>query len=437
MSLDYLILYEHIVREYESILLLKSELEKRGYSVDIRQLLDRKKLKYFTYKKPKVLVASCLYDNEGLNSHVYNNIGKCDKVVNLHWEQMLSDTQEQGEWFNFKGNAKKCIQTCWGEKTRQRLIDHGVPEQNCPVTGAIMMDFLNPEFDGYYKNKDDVFTEFLLDKTKKTFLYISSFGYASMTEKEVDELSLMAGEDFTGFAHTNRISMDATLEWFDRYLTENPDVQIIYRRHPSEWNCAQLENLAKKHKDFHIIFEYSVKQWILVADTIGVWMSTAIAEVYFAGRNCCILRPHPIEHEFDPTIYDGAQYAQTYGEFSDCITQNTSVFPIKSEVIEGYFSKTDTPAYKRMADLLETVILEKERDTPFSDGYTPKFNLVKFIALLGVHAMYFVKFDPVKLNKISASFSSFAGRIYGYIKKSDISKVKIVEMTENIKKYID
>ena len=103
MGLDFLILYEHTVREYESDLLLKLELERRGYTAEIRQLLDRKKLKYFTWKKPKVLISSCMYDNEAINSHVYNNIGRCDKIVNLHWEQMLSDTQEAGDWFNMNG----------------------------------------------------------------------------------------------------------------------------------------------------------------------------------------------------------------------------------------------------------------------------------------------------------------------------------------------
>ena len=41
MALDFLILYEHTVRESESDLLLKLELERRGYKVAIRQLLDR------------------------------------------------------------------------------------------------------------------------------------------------------------------------------------------------------------------------------------------------------------------------------------------------------------------------------------------------------------------------------------------------------------
>ena len=95
MALDFLILYEHTVREYESDLLLKLELERRGYTAEIRQLLDPKHLRLFGKDKPEVLVASCMYDNEAINSHVYNNIGKCNKIVNLHWEQMLSDTQER------------------------------------------------------------------------------------------------------------------------------------------------------------------------------------------------------------------------------------------------------------------------------------------------------------------------------------------------------
>ena len=132
MALDFLILYEHTVREYESDLLLKLELERRGYTVEIRQLLDPKHLRLFGRDKPEVLVASCMYDNEAINSHVYNNIGKCDKIVNLHWEQMLSDTQEEGDWFNMNGNAKRCVQTCWGRRTAKRLQDHGMDAKTPP-----------------------------------------------------------------------------------------------------------------------------------------------------------------------------------------------------------------------------------------------------------------------------------------------------------------
>ncbi|MEG2595680.1 MAG: hypothetical protein RR989_04270 [Ruthenibacterium sp.] len=428
-KLDFLILYEHVMREYESLLLLKAELVRRGYTAEIHQLLDRKKLKYATWQKPEVVVTSCMYDDEALNSHVYNNVGVCNKVVNLHWEQMLSDTQENGAWFNFNGNAKKCVQTCWGEKTKERLIAHGMKAENCPVTGAVMMDFLRPEFDGYFMDKAALCKAFDLDPAKKLLLYISSFGYASMNDVEVQELSAMAGEDFTGFAKTNRESMSATLDWFDRYLGAHPEAELVYRRHPSEWNSPALLALAEKRPNFHVIFADSVKQWIVAADAIFIWMSTAIAEVYFAGKTCHILRPTPIEHEFDPVIYKDAAAVCTYDAFETAAGQADAPFPIAQEVIEGYFDKSTIPSYIRMADLLEDVLLNPPRDMPFSPPFQPHFNALKYCALLGVHALYALHCNPQKL-------SAFAGRIYGYVDKAHISKEEIARMEAKIAQFI-
>jgi len=436
MALDFLLLYEHTVREYESDLLLKLELERRGYSCEIRQLLDRKKLRYFTWKKPRVLVSSNLYDNEGLNSHVYNNIGRCDRVVNLHWEQMLSDTQEEGDWFNMAGNAKKCVQTCWGKKTAERLQAHGMEARNTPVTGAVMMDFLRPEFKGYFADKETLCRQFGLDASHKLHLYISSFGYASMTEAEVDELSRMAGTDFRGFAKTNRVSMQQTLDWFDRYLALHPEVELVYRRHPSEWNSPALEALAKKRPNFHVIFAGSVKDWIMAADSISIWMSTAIAEVYMAGKSCHILRPVPIEHEYDPVIYKDAHYITNYEEFSDAMAQAEPPFPIAKEIIEGYFDPDPRPAYKRMADLLETVYKEPPRDRPMGPGFTPHFNWLKFFALWGVHILYFFKLEPKKVFFFHKGLADFAQRIYGYIDKAYVSKEQVKAMADRIRPYV-
>lgn len=437
MALDFLILYEHAVREYESILLLKSELARRGYTAEIHQLLDRKKLKYFTWKKPRVLVSSCMYDDEGLNSHVFNNVGVCQRVVNLHWEQMLSDTQEAAPWFNFNGNAKKCVQTCWGEKTRARLMAHGVAPENCPVTGAVMMDFLRPQFRGYFKDKETLCREYGLDPAKKLFLYISSFGYASMSEAEVREISEMSGEDFTAFARTNRVSMAATLDWFDRYLEQHPEVEFVYRRHPSEWQSAALDALARKRPNFHVIFVESVKQWITAADKIFIWMSTAIAEVYFAGKSCHILRPAPIEHEYDPVIYKDAAYIADYESFAAAADgEGAAPFPIAREIIEGYFDPSDTPAYVRMADLLEDVYKNPPRAEPFSPPFRPHFNALKFCALIGVHMMYAVHFDPKRLARIAPGFAATASRIYGYIEKAHVSKQEARAMEEKIRRFL-
>lgn len=437
MGLDFLILYEHPVREYESILLLEAELKRRGYSCEIHQLLDRKKIKYVTIKRPRVLVSSCMYNSEAVNSHVYNNAGKCQRVVNLHWEQMLSDTQEEEEWFNFSGAAKNCIQTCWGEKTKERLVAHGMKSENCPVTGAIMMDFLRPEFNGFFKTKQQLCSEYGINPQQKMFLYISSFGYASMTDAEVKELSEMAGVDFSGFAVTNRISMEMTLDWFSQYLSQNPDVQLVYRRHPSEWACEKLKEMEKQHPNFHVIFEGSVKQWICAADNIFIWMSTAVAEVYFAHKTCHILRPVPIEHEYDPVIYKAAEYVTNYEAFEKAANSENTPFPIKGDIIEGYFDSSETPAYIRMADLLEKVYKNPPAANPFeTPEFKPKFNALKYFALLGVHAFHAVKFNPIKLKKLHKGFAEFSSRIYGYVEKAYVPKKQVDEMRRKIESFV-
>ncbi len=437
MSLDFLILYEHTVREYESDLLLKLELEKRGYTAEIRQLLDPKRLKYFTWEKPRVLVSSCMYDNEAINSHVYNNIGRCNRIVNLHWEQMLSDTQEEGDWFNFGGNAKKCVQTCWGSRTAKRLMDHGMEEKNCPVTGAVMMDFLRPEFRGYFEGKEALCRRFGLDPSHHLHLYISSFGYASMTEEEVKSLSEMAGTDFSGFARTNRVSMEQTLAWFDRYLTDHPEVELVYRRHPSEWNSPQLEELAARRPNFHVIFAGSVKDWIVAADSISIWMSTSIAEVYMAGKSCHILRPVPIEHEYDPVIYKGGRYLTTYEEFAAGMAEENPEFPIPKEVIEGYFDPSPRPAYLRMADLLEEVYTQPPRDEPMGPGFTPHFNWLKFFALWGVHLLFALRLEPKKVFFFHKGLADFAQRIYGYVEKAHVTPDQVRAMEERIRPFVE
>ena len=434
---DFLILYEHTVREYESDLLLKLELERRGYTAQIRQLLDPKHLGWvFGKTKPRVLVASCMYDNEAINSHVYNNIGRCDRIVNLHWEQMLSDTQEEGDWFNMNGNAKRCVQTCWGRRTAQRLQAHGMEAKNTPVTGAVMMDFLRPEFEGYFKDKRTLCKEWGLDADKQLHLYISSFGYASMSDAEVAELSKMAGTDFTGFARTNRVSMAETLRWFDDYLAAHPEVELVYRRHPSEWKCKELDELAARRPNFHVIFADSVKQWIVAADSISIWMSTAIAEVYMAGKSCHILRPVPIEHEYDPVIYKDAHYVTSYEEFCAAMEDPAPAFPIEREVIEGYFDPSPVPAYQRMADLLEQVLREPPRDTPMGEGFTPHFNALKYVALAGVHFLYRHHWEPKTVFAFCPPLADFAQRIYGYVDKAWVTPEQVQAMTERIRPFV-
>lgn len=155
-----------------------------------------------------------------------------------------------------------------------------------------------------------------------------------------------------------------------------------------------------------------------------------------AGKSCHILRPVPIEHEYDPVIYAGARYVTNYQEFVEAMANKQPPFPIAKEVIEGYFDPSPRPAYLRMADLLEQVLLEPARDNPMGPGFKPHFNWLKFFALLGVHGLFALRLPPKKVFFFHKGLADFAQRIYGYIEKAYVSPQQIKAMEDKIRPFV-
>ncbi|MEG0833464.1 MAG: hypothetical protein RSE36_04130 [Oscillospiraceae bacterium] len=437
MGLDFLILYEHIVREFENDALIMAELERRGYKSELYQLMDRKKLKYFTWKKPKVIVTSAMYNNETLNSFVYNNVGRLQKAVNLHWEEVLSRQQEESEFYSLTENARKCTHICWGNAARDRIVEKGVPKKNAVVTGAVQLDFLRPQFDGYFKSKQELAEEFSLCADRKWLLYISSFSCAFMDDKEVAELNSMTALDFAGFRDIGVRSMNVTLQWIDRLLCEQPKWEFIYRPHPCEWNSPPLDDMKKKHANFHVIKDYSVKQWVKASEVVSTWMSTSIAEIYFAKKGCIVIRPEPLFDDYDPVTYEGVAAVDTYEKLVCELEKKDIAFPIDEAQMKSHYDcEDDYPAYMRICDLLEDVYKNPLRDLPFSEGYRPRFNVLKFFVLIGLHTMIALHINPKWLRPLSESLASRVERLMGYYTKARLSKKQISEKIKEMRKYI-
>ena len=434
MKLDFLILYEHIVRELDSDCLLAAELQRRGFRVELFQLMSRKKIRYFWRKKPKVIITSAMYDNDTLNSFVYNNVGKLNKIINLHWEEVLSREQEESDFYSLKQNAAKCIHICWGEAAKQRIIEHGVKQGNAVVTGAIHLDFLNQRFFGSSKSKPQLAQEFDIDISKNWILYISSFSCASMDEGEIGELNEMTNLDFTGFKQVGARSMTKTLDWFDRLLTDRPENILIYRPHPSEWESKELSEMKRRHPGmFKVVSDHTVREWVLACDDIFTWMSTSISEIFYAEKSCIILRPEPLYDDYDPVIYKGCDSVDCYDELLKRFDDKKRKFPIKPELIKAHYSVIeDCPSYMRIADLCEEVYCNPPRDIPFSEGYTPHFNLLKFVSLAALNLMVSLRINPDNFRWLAGKkIVSRTKRLIGYIEKSRVSrktiKIKIEE----------
>lgn len=352
-NVDFVIFYQHKSRELDNISLLKYELEKRGYSVKISSVYAYKKK---NFKNVKVVVAPFLYHNDNFRLF-YNYVGEFNKIVNLQGEQVLSveDVNNINSYMYPHGFAKEAVHLCWGNNSLKRLQKADVLSDKLEIVGPIQMDMLRSEFDNFYKSKEEMATKFNLKANKKWTMFVSSFAIGDASEKEIEDFA-KGGSSIIDFKNICYESKTKTIEWIERYLLEYKDAEFIYRPHPAEQQDMRLSQLASKYKNFHLIDKLSVKYWIKVADEIINWFSTTIAEIFFANKNCAIIRPVEIRKDLDVDIMTGANFSTTYEEMLKQL--KSEIFPIDNKLIYDYYDVQKTPSYIRICDVLEKVYKE-------------------------------------------------------------------------------
>lgn len=362
---DFLINYEHKARELDAICLIKAELERRGYSVEFSCTYDEDRVAFAQRKQAKVVVAPALYNDACLYGFVYSIAGYCRKVVNLQWEQSLTNQDESDPSFyqNPKESAIDALHFCWGDEPRNRLLRAGVRADRAVVVGPVQMDTLRPEFNAYYSGKAELARRYNLDAAKDWVLFISSFTFVNMTEEEYATEVRCMGERLHDFREISIMSKQHIIHWLELAIAKFPNKLFIYRPHPSENEDPSLLEIENKYTNFRIIQDLSVKQWIKCSDKILTWYSTAAAEVFYGNKTLTILRPVYIPYEWEVTTYRNAAVINDCGHFIDDLENTDSRFPLDESLIRDYYQvQSATPSYMRACDVLEKVYNSDDYD---------------------------------------------------------------------------
>lgn len=367
--MDFIIFYEHISREAENILLVKEELNSRGYSVEISHFSFNGYGKNILFSKPKVVVTPWLRSDENLYRFTrFRN--RPSKIVNLQWEQIYNKQDLESGLVETLDQAKDVNHICWGKASKDRLTKIGVPENKLEITGAIHLDFSREEFNHYYKSREELADEYNIPNDKKWILYVSSFAYATYSEEDIRELENQWNMSYYDMVKVSRDSRKKTLEWIEELLNKDTEVIFIYRPHPSEKIDEELIRFKNQHDNFYVIKDYSVKQWIKVCNKINTWYSTSIAEIYYMGKECSIVRPYKLLDDIEVEIMNGAKFITTKDEFIQYNLLDKSgekYFPISKETMDYFYDFEDSiPSYVRVANYLEKVYKSEEYNTVYS-----------------------------------------------------------------------
>lgn len=362
---DFLLMYEHKVREFDNLCLLKYELDRRGYRTKILYVNDWEFLQ--THKivyETRVLVIGYCYTSSSIKDYASYRI-KFDKVVNLQWEQVITNEQENNSssFRNLSGLAKEIVHISWGEKNRRRLIEKaGVLTQNVKVAGNITMDLLRPEFKGFYLSRDEICDRYGLPKDKKICLFISGFKFIEASEQEKAETIKRFGEGRRRYLEVAEKEQLTILQWFEQFLKERDDFFIVYRPHPGDAS-PRAEKMAEKYENFVVISELSVKQWIVICDLVCSWNSTAMLEAFFAGRDPFFLCPYPIPEDQDHPLFTEMNKITDYAEFYRSMTGDRVELGLTKEMVTPYYLvDEETPSYVKICNDLESVYRDPQYD---------------------------------------------------------------------------
>lgn len=355
---DFLLMYEHKVRELDNLCLLKYELDKRGYRTKILYENDYELVKACTIVyKTKVLVIGYCYTSSSIKDYASYRI-RFEKVINLQWEQMITNEQEKNSnsFRNLSGLAKEIVHISWGEKNQKRLtMKAGVAPKNVKVTGNITMDLLRPEFEGFYISREELCRKYELPADKKICLFIAGFKYVEAPEELKKIVIARFGEGRRRYLEVAEKEQLTILQWFQRLLEEHDDYVIVYRPHPGDVYVRPQE-LAKKYYNFKVISELSIKQWIVASDLVYAWNSTSIFEAFFAGKNPMFLCPYPIPEDQDHPLLMKMNKITDYETFCKTIAGEPIEIGLTKDVVNPFYLVDEEKAsYLKIVDAFEEV----------------------------------------------------------------------------------
>ncbi len=366
--IDVLLLYEHKVRELETIIALKLLLEKKKFTVEICCVYELDTLKFLFSRKPRLVVVPYLYSNNEIRDIVIRICGNVRKIVNLQWEQVYNGVSKTCKRTP-KETAALATHICWGEESKQRLLLSGI--KNAVITGAPQLDFLKEKFNGYYLPSTEIRRLYQIDSEKKILLFISTFSYYSIKSDVIEQLRSLVDFDPDVFQKITIKSRDILFDWFIRFLNENQKYVLIYRPHPSEQRDEKLIDFAKHSERIFVISDYSVKQWITISDVVLNWYSTSGVEAFFAKVNCLYLRPVELPKENDYKMYENVCKIRKYEDMCDYIINKHKIddYYMTHDIgkdISNYYLNDGSYAIENIASLISEMLMTEYYDLQVS-----------------------------------------------------------------------
>ncbi|WP_428768138.1 hypothetical protein V1L52_06685 [Treponema sp. HNW] len=283
-KIDFIIFYEHIAREFNSVELLHSYLSFLGFSGVVLPV-HFNRYKYLLKYNPKIIVTPYYYSKYDVFDN-YRKLYPNTILINLHSEQVSCEISST-HMLPSDEKTKNVLHCTWGKNFAKQLIDHGVDRSKIFITGSIRNDLT------YTLSKKVI-------ANSSTILVPTSFVWAFLDKKETSDLMTIFKEEkkVDELISFTKKSRDAFFKIIYKFSQLNEAEKIILRPHPhisldqyKEKFCA-VNGIKELPENITIKREGSIQENIAQCKSLIAWNSTTALEAAMMKKKAVLLLPY-------------------------------------------------------------------------------------------------------------------------------------------------
>lgn len=339
---DVLILIDHINREMQFAALLTQQLNRRGLKTEVVTT------KYNLYRIPIIyrafiLITPWVYTNR--EADILYKIRRPDNkgnatIINLHCEQIAG--QASDKFLLPRDRATECQHISWSTPFTKKLISAKVAKED-------ILELGNPKLDHY--------RDFNKCASPKTVLIVGN-AFHLLTQEEKARFKTN-GINIEGIGKSGLKNYEELTSNLPSILDSNPDLQFIYRPHPSfatrDIKNRTLLKLAENHANFRMEHTGAISDAMSNALLLISFHSTSYLESAMLDIPFAILRFSNVHASDDiqdlanwPLVIDSRE---SFQEVLNKSKNNTTSLRGKySQLREKYYMNSKTSVSQRLSD---------------------------------------------------------------------------------------
>jgi|GEM_PF-3279319 len=351
-EIDYIIFYEHVAREYESVLRLQSKLNTRGLKGVVLPI------HYWRYAsiaffKPKCVVMPFLYGRD-IDQHLkIQKVYGETLIININSEQILDNNSKKSNLpkDTYSRSATQCV---WGERFAKELINCGVDKRNIFHTGSIRHDILNE----LKKEKNSSHEAILIPTSfSKTFVspeYVEKINLDKQTLKErIKHVTQIRNIFFKDI-------LDLANRYNEKIFTLRPHPYVELEHYKKVF--LEVNNEKKLPENIIIERDGTIQEALVSVEKVISWFTTTIVDAYLMNKEIMIYDPIDSTEKINSELFRLTPKANSFKKIEEFVSSESNSQSISAldSYIKHVYGTIDGRATDRLSYLIHAKVQKKK-----------------------------------------------------------------------------